>query len=151
MKYIKTFENYSVNEEEIFNKLVSGAAKLINKASAKDYNIEEYQKNKAKDLAEAAMKHLDATYEGGKITKYLPARNQLINGWRETIKKVGVPDELIDTALCIAAMYSKGQPIISSDKEAAIKLGKGSFLEYNKDTKMLKFTPVGEGVVNPNG
>jgi hypothetical protein len=142
MKYVKTFEQYSViNEEEIL-----GLGKLFNKASATEVDLSKTDDVK---LADAVKKYLDSTYEVGKITK--SSRWEIIKNSRKSITESGVPAELVDKLLAVIVMIQKGLPLFTFDPKVAETEQKGHLLSYNKESNMLKFTPASEKTVNPNG
>lgn len=142
MKYVKTFEQYSViNEEEIL-----GLGKLFNKAVATEMDLSKTDDVK---LAEAVKKYLDSTYENGKITK--SSRWEIVKNNRKKITEGGIPAELVDKVLAVIVMTQKALPLFTFDPKVAEAEQKGHLLSYNKETNMLKFTPASESAVNPNG
>ena len=141
MKYVKTFEQYSViNEEEIL-----GLGKLFNKAVATEVDLSKTDDVK---LTEAVKKYLDSTYEGGKITK--SSRWEIVKNSRKSITESGVPVELADKLLAVIVTIQKGLPLFTFDPKVAETEQKGHLLSYNKESNMLKFTPASEKTVNPN-
>jgi len=142
MKYVKTFEQYSViNEEEIL-----GLGKLFNKAAATEVDLSKTDDVK---LAESVKKYLDSTYEGGKITK--SSRWEIVKNNRKKITEAGIPTELVDKVLAVIVMVQKALPLFTFDPKVAEEEQKGHLLSYNKESNMLKFTPASEKTVNPNG